>query len=133
MSTEIIQNCLDEFEDQDWQEAGTRLVHSLIHQQGKLASKEIIRKAKTKLLSHGFSSDIADLIVDALDLNNDDQEQLEALKKQGIKVYKRYRNQDEFTRKQKVKRYLFQHGFSSTEIDSFLNGEVIDLSEIDEY
>ena len=114
VSTEIIQNCLDEFEDQDWQEAGTRLVHSLIHQQGKLASKEIIRKANTKLLSHGFSSDIADLIVDALDLNNDDQEQLEALKKQGIKVYKRYRNQDEFTRKQKVKRYLYQHSISST-------------------
>ncbi|CCI82233.1 recombination regulator RecX [Lactobacillus hominis] len=130
---EIIQNCLAEFDDESWQEAGVRLVHSLIHQQGKLATKEIIRKAKTKLLSHGFSSELADLIVDSLDLTNDDNEQFEALKKQGIKVYKRYRNEDDFTRKQKVKRYLYQHGFSSNEIDTFLNGEIIDLSEIDEY
>ena len=85
------------------------------------------------MLSHGFSSELADLIVDSLDLTNDDNEQLEALKKQGIKVYKRYRNEDDFTRKQKVKRYLYQHGFSSNEIDTFLNGEIIDLSEIDEY
>lgn len=133
VDSETIQNCLDEFDDQAWQEAGVRLVHSLVHQQGKLASKEIIRKAKTKLLSHGFSSDIAYLVVDSLDLTNDEDEQFEALKKQGIKVYKRYRNQDDFTRKQKVKRYLFQHGFSSNEIDSFLNGEIVDLSEIDEY
>lgn len=129
----VIEDALSEFDNSDWQDAGIRLIHSLTHQTGKLASREIKRKASTKLLSHGFSSDMTNEIVEQLDLENDESEQLEALKKQGIKVYKRYRDLDEFTRNQKVKRYLYQHGFSGNEIDTFLNGEMIDLSEIDEY
>ena len=55
------------------------------------------------------------------------------MKKQGIKAWRRYRRDDDFKRRQKVKRYLFQHGFSSGEIDIFLSGEVVNLEEIDEY
>lgn len=129
----IIEDSLFEISDEEWINVGLRLIHSLIHQQGRLATKEIERKAKNKLLSHGFSSDLSNLVISELDLRNDQDDQLEALKKQGIKVYKRYRNEDTFTRNQKVKRYLYQHGFSSNEIELFLNGELIDLSEIDEY
>lgn len=129
----IITDILDETNEDEWNDVGLRLIHSLIHQQGKIAVREIERKAKTKLMSHGFGSDQTSEIIALLDLKNDEQDQLEALKKQGIKVYKRYRNQDEFTRKQKVKRYLYQHGFASNEIDMFLNGEIIDLSELNEY
>ncbi|WP_439644592.1 hypothetical protein [Amylolactobacillus amylophilus] len=32
-----------------------------------------------------------------------------------------------------MKQYLFQHGFSSGEIDRFLNGEIISLEELEEY
>lgn len=129
----IIEDSLFGVDDNEWIKVGLRLVHSLVHQQGKLASKEIERKAKNKLLSHGFSNDVSDLIIDELDLQNSQTEQLDALKRQGVKVYKRYRNEDEFTRNQKIKRYLYQHGFSRSEIEKFLNGELIDLSEIDEY
>ncbi|QNQ80757.1 recombination regulator RecX [Lactobacillus sp. PV034] len=128
----IIEDSLFEINDEDWIKSGLRLIHSLIHQQGKLASKEIERKAKNKLLSHGFSNELIANIISELDLQNDAEEQIEALKKQGAKVYRRYRNEDSFTRQQKVKRYLYQHGFSSSEIDSFLKGELVDLSEIDE-
>lgn len=133
VASEVVSDALAQFSDEDWQDAGLRLIHSLSHQTGKIASREIQRKAQTKLLSHGFPSDLGQMIISQLELTNDTDEQMEALRKQGIKVYKRYRNEDSFTRNQKVKRYLYQHGFSGTEIDLFLNGELIDLSEIDEY
>ena len=66
-------------------------------------------------------------------LHEPDQQQNEALKKQGIKSYKKFRRFDDSQRKFKIKRYLYTHGFSSEEIDAFLNGEIIDLDELDEY
>ena len=133
VESNLIEDVLYEIDDEAWLEPGLRLIHSLVHQQGKLATKEIERKAQQKLLSHGFNKELSDLIVAKLDLKNDEEDQLIALKKQGIKVYKRYRNDDNFTRSQKVRRYLYQHGFSGNEIEQFLNGEIVDLSEIDEY
>lgn len=133
IDSEIITQKLAEVELRDWQDAGMRVIHSLVHQTGKLSLNEIKRKAKTKLMMHGFMGEIANEIIENLDLVKDEDEQLEALKKQGTKAYRRYRNQDEFTRKQKVRRYLYQHGFSGSEIDSFLNSELIDLEQLNDY
>ena len=110
-----------------------RLIHSIGHQVGKMSYKEIKQKALKKLQTHGFNQELGEFVVDQLDLESTEDDQLEALKKQGIKAWRRYRRDDDFKRRQKVKRYLFQHGFSSGEIDSFLSGEVVNLEEIDEY
>ncbi|MBS5223690.1 MAG: recombination regulator RecX [Lactobacillus gasseri] len=133
LAADVIQEALYEIEDEEWVDAGLRVVHSLIHQAGKLSYKEIKQKALTKLRAHGFDQELSELVLDQLDLENDEDEQIEALKKQGSKAWRRYRKDEDFKRKQKVKRYLFQHGFSSGEIDSFLNGEIVDLEGIDEY
>lgn len=130
---EISQSELDEVADEEWIEVGQRVVKSMMHQVGKISQREIERKMKTKLLSHGFDSGISTEIISSLDLEEDEDTQMEALKKQGIKAYKRFRRFDESERKFKVKKYLFSHGFSSGEIDAFLNGEVIDLNELAEY
>lgn len=133
LAADVIQEALYEIEDEEWIDAGLRLVHSLIHQVGKLSYKDIKQKALTKLRAHGFDQELGELVIEKLDLENDEDDQIEALKKQGSRAWRRYRRDEDFKRKQKVKRYLFQHGFSSSEIDSFLNGEVVDLEEIDEY
>lgn len=133
VGTDIIQESLYTVEDEQWLEAGIRLIHSLGHQVGKISHKEIKQKALKKLQMHGFNQELGELVVDRLELESTKDDQLEALKKQGIKVWRRYRRDDNFKRRQKVKRYLFQHGFSSGEIDSFLSGEVVNLEEIDEY
>lgn len=133
VAPDIIQDSLYEIGDEEWLDAGVRLVHSLVHQVGKLSYKEIRQKALTKLQTHGFDQELGELVVEHLNLEHDDDEQLEALEKQGIKAWRRYRRDDDFKRKQKVKRYLFQHGFSGSEIDSFLSGELVNLEEIDEY
>ena len=130
---EIVQNQLDEVAEEDWLEIAERVVKSMRHQVGKLSERELELKIKTKLISHGFNADLAAGVIDRLDLKPSEEEQDEALKKQGIKAYKKFRRFDEQERKFKIKRYLFSHGFCSGEIDAFLNGEVIDLDELAEY
>ncbi|AEG40710.1 recombination regulator RecX [Lactobacillus kefiranofaciens] len=130
---ELSQNTLDEVDENDWLNVGQRVIKSMIHQAGKLSQRELGRKMKTKLLMHGFDSGISSVIISALDLAEDEDLQIEALKKQGIKAYKRFRRFDERERNFKIKKYLFSHGFSSSEIDAFLNGEIIDLAELAEY
>ena len=89
---------------------------------------------KTKLLMHGFDSGISTEVIASLDLLEDDEDlQMQALKKQGIKAYKRFRRYDESERKFRIKKYLFSHGFSYGEIDAFLNGEVINFDDLAEY
>ena len=130
---EISQTELDEVMDEDWIEVGQRVIKSMIHQAGKLAQRELKRKMKTKLLMHGFDGGISSEIIASLDLEDDEDLQMQALKKQGIKAYKRFRRYDESECKFRMKKYLFSHGFSSGEIDAFLNGEIIDLDELVEY
>lgn len=130
---EIVQNELEEVADEDWLEVGQRVTKSMRHQVGKISERELERKIKTKLLSHGFSSDLAEQVIQELSFDSSPEEQNEALKRQGIKAYKKFRRYDESERKFKIKRYLFSHGFSSGEIDAFLEGEIVPLDELAEY
>ena len=130
---EISQTELDEVMDEDWIEVGQRVIKSMIHQAGKLAQRELKRKMKTKLLMHGFDGGISSEIIASLDLEDDEDLQMQALKKQGIKAYKRFHRYDESECKFRMKKYLFSHGFSTSEIDAFLNGEVINFDDLAEY
>lgn len=130
---EISQTELDEVMDEDWIEVGQRVIKSMIHQAGKLAQRELKGKMKTKLLMHGFDGGISSEIIASLDLEDDEDLQMQALKKQGIKAYKRFRRYDESECKFRMKKYLFSHGFSTSEIDAFLNGEVINFADLAEY
>lgn len=129
LSTPIIEDVASD----DWLEIGKRVVKSMLHQSGKISERALKRKMQVKLMSHGFDNNLAKAVIDELDLTPSEEEQMQALKRQGIKAYKRFRRFDESERRFKIKRYLFSHGFSSSEIDAFLNGEIIDLAELSEY
>ena len=133
VNSETIAIEIENIPEEEWIPVGKKVIKSMQHQVGKLSSNELSQKMKTKLLSHGFDSSLASIIIDETELNLDETDQFEALKKQGIKAFKRFRKFDEKTRNFKIKRYLYSHGFSSNEIDMFLNGEIIDLEELSEY
>lgn len=130
---EIISNTLFEIGEDDWLEVAKRLIKSMRSKLGKLSSREIKQKVQIKLMSHGFNANMAEQIILSLELIPDEEEQLDALKKQGIKAYKKFKRYDESQRKFKMKQYLFSHGFSLDEIECFLNGEIIELDELSEY
>ncbi|WEV40397.1 recombination regulator RecX [Lactobacillus sp. ESL0681] len=130
---ELVQNKLAEVADDDWLDAGQRVIKSMKNKIGKVSQRELERKMRTKLMSHGFSSSLCGLIIEQTGLETDADEQTEALKKQGVKAYKRFRRLNESQRNSKMRNYLYSHGFSSSEIESFLAGEIIPLDELAEY
>ncbi|GFZ26234.1 recombination regulator RecX [Lactobacillus corticis] len=130
---DIIENRLAEVADSDWLAVGQKVVKSLNSKAGKISQRELGQKMRTKLLSHGFSGDLAQMVLDQAMSQEDSDQQLEALKQQGIKAYKRTRRYQGTQRQQKMRTYLYQHGFSSGEIDAFLNGEIIPWDELEEY
>src|SRR5699024_4482893 len=130
---EISQDKLDEIDEEDWLEVGQRVIKSMSHQVGKISQRELERKMRTKLLTHGFDSEISNVIIDAMYLKEGVNAETLAVKKQGVKAYKRVRNLAEIEHNFKIKKYLCRHDFSAGEIDAFLNGEIIDLDELVEY
>ena len=133
IAPEIIDNTLAKIADDDWFKPGEKVLKSMKSKVGKLARRELERKMTAKLLSHGFSSALASEIIAQINLSQNDEDQIAALKKQGIKAYKRFRRLPENERQQKIRNYLFNHGFTTSEIDAFLAGEIIPLAELDEY
>ena len=133
INPELVQIGLEQIDDSEWQDAGQRVLKSMKSKIGRISQRELERKMRTKLMSHGFSSSIADEIIAELDLAQDESEQLDALKKQGVKAYKRFRRLPEQERNSKIRNYLYTHGFASNEIDSFLAGEIIPLDELADY
>lgn len=133
VNPDLSQAEIDEVATEAWLEIGQRVVKTMVHQAGKISQRELERKMKSKLRTHGFTVDLANEVISALDLKENEDLQLAALKKQGIKAYKRFRRLDERERKFKIRRYLFSHGFSSAEINSFLDGEIIDLDTLADY
>ena len=130
---EIIDNTLAEIADDKWLDAGKRVLKSMKSKVGKLSQRELERKMTTKLLNHGFSGTLASAIIGQMDFAQNEEDQIAALKKQGIKAYKRFRRLPESQRQNKIRNYLFTHGFASNEIDAFLAGEIIPLDELAEY
>lgn len=133
VDAEIIQNEIEAIDQDQWLQVAQRVIKSMKHQVGKYSEREFQQKVKTKLLSHGFDIGLANILYEQLEFKPSEDEQMEALKKQGIRAYKRFRHFDQRERNMKIKRYLFSHGFSSNEIEAFLNGEVISWDELEEY
>ena len=88
---------------------------------------------QTKLLSHGFSGSLAQAVTQDLVPEADEDQERAALAKQGLKAYKRFKRYEPGVREQKMRQYLYSHGFSGDEISAFLAGEIIPLEELEEY
>lgn len=132
VAPDLISEMLEQVPGSQWLVVGSRVIKTMPHQLGRYSLSEVKRKMQQKLLAHGFDNDQIQQIVAASDLKEDSDKEKQVLKKQGLKAYRRYRNLNASQRKFKVKRFLYQHGFSAGEIDSFLNGEIVDLDTSDE-
>ncbi|APT18893.1 recombination regulator RecX [Amylolactobacillus amylotrophicus DSM 20534] len=124
---------LDEVDPADFIATGLKIVQPMTRQFGRLSQRELLQKMRQKLMQHGFTSELIQPILDAIDLGDDEELQNDALLTQGIKAYKKFKKYSGYEYTRRMKQYLFQHGFSSGEIDRFLNGEIISLEELEEY
>ena len=124
---------LDEVDPADFVATGLKIVNPMVKQFGRLSQKELFQKMRQKLMQHGFTGELIQPVLDAVEFDDDEELQNDALRTQGIKAYKKFKKYSGYEYTRRMKQYLFQHGFSGSEIDQFLNGEIVSLEELEEY
>lgn len=132
VAQQVIADQLEQVDEQEFLPVGQKLVKPLLKKAGRLSRREITTKAQQKLLTHGFYGELINQIIAEIEFDEDEDED-EALLKQGIKAYKKAKKYDGYERTQKMKNYLFTHGFNSDQISRFMNEEIISFDEIDKY
>lgn len=130
VNPDLAADAVSEIENSAWVTVGERVLKPLYKKATRLANQDVVNKMRQKLMQHGFEAGQIQELLEQVEFDEDDET---ALRLQGIKAYKKFRKYDERTRNQKIRIYLYQHGFDQTQIQSFLAGEVIDLAEIENY
>lgn len=129
----VIEQALTAIEPDQWLPVSARILRTLAGQAGRVSKQQLLLKAKSRLLAHGFTGDLLTAALDNWEPPIDDHSQVAALKKQGIAAYKRFRRFDARSRHEKMYRYLRRRGFSNSEVNAFLDGEIISQDELEEY
>ncbi|WP_429971350.1 recombination regulator RecX [Fructilactobacillus sp. Tb1] len=122
VSETLILNALDEFYPASKvQENADRLAQKLFDHNNRYPYNKRIEKAKLSMVRKGFSFDVIDQAISQIDDVVDMDEQEIMLKKAGLKLWKKYRTEEPYKRKQKVKQALFRKGFDFDAIDEFVD------------
>ena len=80
-----------------------------------------IEKAKLALMRKGFGFDVIDQAISQIDAEIDEDEQSQLLKQAGMKLWKKYRAEEPYQRRQKLKQSLYRKGFDFDAIDDFVD------------
>lgn len=78
------------------------------------------RKVSQALLQKGFSPDVANEVVQQLEVAQDEETEWRALVKQGQKALDKYKAQEGYTRKMKIKQFLYRKGFQMDLIEKWM-------------
>lgn len=126
ISADKIEQALDLYLPEIQEELALHAAEKVIRQTHGKSHRELLDKIRQNLFKKGFSNDIIQSIMDQLDLEVDQEDEWEALTKEGTKQMRRLNNKDQRTKVTKIKQKLFQKGFSSDMIQKFIDEEVSD-------
>lgn len=88
--------------------------------------KETLQKVRTTLMTKGFSSDTIQIVMAELPAEKDEEDEFEALAKEGERLWRRHQSKAKNVRNQKIKQGLYQKGFQMDDIQRFLDERVED-------
>ncbi|MED4352518.1 recombination regulator RecX [Schinkia azotoformans] len=116
-----IQESLKEFPEEIQLDIAFHFAEKNAKQNKTISDYQIKQKIGQALLAKGFSQPIVKTALSEIVIEKDEEQKFQAISKQSEKAYKRYSSKFEgWELDQKVKQYLYQRGFKSEEIESFL-------------
>lgn len=122
ISEKLIQESLEEFPEEKQLEIAMQFAQKNTKQKKALSDYQIKQKIGQALMARGFPQLIVKTVIAELVIEKDEEEQLAAVASQGEKAYRKYSNKYEgWELEQKVKQYLYQRGFTSDDIEAFIN------------
>lgn len=122
ISEKLIQESLEEFPEEKQLEIAKNFAQKNAEQKKSLSDYQIKQKIGQALMARGFPQLIVKTVIAELVIEKDGEEQLTAVASQGKKAFKKYSSKYEgWELEQKVKQYLYQRGFTSDDIEAFIN------------
>lgn len=113
---------LDEYSHELQVENAEKLAEKVLKRQRNKSSREMNQKVRQHLMTSGFDSDVIQQVMDDLEIDQSDDEEYEALKKQGEKAWTRYaRKYKGYDLISRTKAFLYSKGYPSELIDQFIN------------
>lgn len=130
LTDSVIAEALEQYPYEQMVENGIELAEKVLKRTTRSSSREAKNKIQQNLMQKGFSSDVIQEVLQAIETEKDEESEYSALKDQGNKLWRRHQRIDSSKRIQKVKTSLFQKGFSSDLISQFITEK--EMEEEDE-
>lgn len=125
----IDQALLTEYSEETRLENAHRLADKQVKKNKNRSNRESQQRVRQFLLQKGFTNDTIVEVFEELDFEKDDDDEMEALIKQGEKAWRRYSKFDLFNCKQKTYANLYQKGFPSDMISQFISEKESEWNE----
>lgn len=125
----IDQALLSEYSDEMRLENAQRLADKQIKKNKNRSNRESRQRISQFLMQKGFDKDTIEEVFRELDFEKDDDDEMEALIKQGEKAWRRYSKFDLFNCKQKTYANLYQKGFPDDMISQFISEKESEWNE----
>lgn len=116
----IIEQALLEYPMEQRIENGIAAAEKVLKRTKQSSSKETNNKVRQGLMQKGFNNDEITEILNQVDTAKDEDDEYEALKKQGEKIWRKQSKLEGSKKIQKVKSSLYQKGFNGELINQFI-------------
>lgn len=121
---EQIEIAMDEYSFDDQFENATALAEKAWKKSRLKSEREAVQKTKQFLMQKGYSMDIIQEVINELDTDKSEDEEYEALAKQGEQAWRRYSSKfSGYKLIQKTKSSLYQKGYPSELIKRFIEAK----------
>lgn len=124
---EDILTALDEYSADQELENAVELAEKKWSKTKNSSEFETVRKIKKYLVNKGYSFEIADEAIDAIDTEKNEDEEYDALVKQADKAHRRYsRKHEGYELSQRLRRYLYSKGFPKELINRYFEEKEVE-------
>lgn len=121
---QIIEKALFEYDESSQIEEAMKHAYKALNKNKNLSSILLKQKVEQYLIRKGFTSNVVSIVINEMEFKKEESEEWEALVIQADKAKNRYKNNDHYTYKMKMKQFLYRKGFPLELIERYLEMDV---------
>ncbi|MCA5011540.1 MULTISPECIES: recombination regulator RecX [unclassified Enterococcus] len=129
LSDEDIQHGLTFYAMEDQVEVAAAAAQKAMKRYRTKSFREALQKVQIHLMQKGFNREVIDLALEGLAFKRDEEQEIDAIKKEGDKLWEKHRKLDSYKRSMKVKQSLFQKQFDSELIQQYFDEKELEDEE----
>ena len=126
---ETIEEAMEQYPFDQMVENGVALAEKVMRRSSQHSSRETNNKIRQNLMQKGFQSDVITQVLEEINTEKEVDDEYEALKTQGDKIWRKQTKLTGAKKIQKVKSGLFQKGFAGDLITQYINEKEMEEEE----